>query len=190
MRLQLQQWSSFTSAAALDRVSIDKKQQHPQALIFRPSFFCGTTCRTLVQRNSVLLIFDNEFKKATLKHTWLFGMLKPSLPWCEIAGAFGIVSLALLFLWEKLWNPCSKPLVPLILWWGIPIPEFFYQYSFVFSPKNSLNQYVFQYFSKHLIVLRLAQTFNLKILKCTIKRRSTYWGSKYINEPHSCQHLL
>ena len=60
----------------------------------------------------------------------------------------------------------------------------------VFFSKNSLNQCVLQFCGKQLVVVWLAHTFNLKILKCTIKRKSIYWGCKYNNEAHSCQHLL
>ena len=60
---------------------------------------------------------------------------------------------------------------------------------YVFS-KNSLNQYTLRFCCKNLVVVWLAQTFNLESLKCTIKGKSIYWGYKYNNQGHSCQQLL
>ena len=39
----------------------------------------------------------------------------------------------------------------------------------VFFSKNTLSQYILQFCGKDLVVVWLAQTFNLKIFKCTIK---------------------
>ena len=60
----------------------------------------------------------------------------------------------------------------------------------VFFSKSSLNQCVLQFCGKQPVVVWLAHTFNLKILKCTIKRKSMYCGCKYNTEAHSCQQLL
>ena len=57
--------------------------------------------RTLVQINLVLPFFDKEFKKATQKHTCLFGTLRLWSPWWETARPLGFASSALLFLSEK-----------------------------------------------------------------------------------------
>ena len=59
-----------------------------------------------------------------------------------------------------------------------------------FVSKNSLKQYILQFCGKHLLVLWLAQTFNVNILKRTIKRKNIHWGYKHNNEAHSCQQLL
>ena len=59
-----------------------------------------------------------------------------------------------------------------------------------FFSKNSLNQYILQFCCKDLVVVWVAQTFNLESLKCTIKGKSIYWGYKYNNQGHSCQQLL
>ena len=76
----MQQGSSFMLTAPLDTGSFDKKLQDPRTLLLLPYFSCGRNCRTLFQSNSVLPFFDKEFKKATLKHTCLFGTLRPWLP--------------------------------------------------------------------------------------------------------------
>ena len=68
------------SGAPLDSGSFDQKLAEPWALLLRSSFSCGTNCSTLVQSNSILRFFDQEFKKATLKHTCLFGTLRPWSP--------------------------------------------------------------------------------------------------------------
>ena len=62
--------------------------------------------------------------------------------------------------------------------------------SCIFFSKNSLNQYILQFCCKDLVVVWVAQTFNLESLKCTIKGKSIYWGYKYNNQGHSCQQLL
>ena len=80
--------------APLDTGSFDKKLQDPRTLLLLPYFSGGRNCRTLVQSNSVLPFFDKEIKKATLKHTCLFGMLRPWLPWSETAGPLPFACLA------------------------------------------------------------------------------------------------
>ena len=92
MRLQIQQWSSFISAAPLYSGSFDKKLQDP--LLLPPSFSCGKNCRALVQSNSVLPFFDKEFKMATQKHTCLFGTLRSWSPWWETVGPLDFASSA------------------------------------------------------------------------------------------------
>ena len=44
---------------------------------------------------------------------------------------------------------------------------------YLFS-KNDLNQYILQFSGKQLVVVWLPQTFNLKILKYTVQRKSVY----------------
>ena len=44
--------------------------------------------------------------------------------------------------------------------------------SCIFFAKSSLNQYILQFCDKNQVVVWLPQTFNIKILKCTLKRKS------------------
>ena len=81
LRLQIQQWSTFMSAAPLDSGYFDQKLRDPSLLILRSSFSYGRSCRTLFHSNSVLPFFEKELKKAMQKHTWLFGTWRPWLPW-------------------------------------------------------------------------------------------------------------
>ena len=50
------------SAAQVDSSSFEKNLRDHWALLLQPSFSCFTNCRTLIQRNSVLLLFDVVFQ--------------------------------------------------------------------------------------------------------------------------------
>ena len=51
-------------------------------------------------------------------------------------------------------------------------PNFPISASCIFFAKSSLNQYILQFCDKNQVVVWLPQTFNIKILKCTLKRKS------------------
>ena len=72
LRLQIQQWSTFMSAAPLDSGYFDQKLQDPSLLILRSSFSCGRSCRTFFTAiRSSLSLRRNSKKQRKSTHACL-----------------------------------------------------------------------------------------------------------------------